>query len=102
MKWKDITSYTRSDADRKPHTWEAQINDHIRVVVLDNHRDYPGQWVFHCDAVGYDTQPLGEELVLKHAQRRALVTVRARLAAWLQDVVKASVLERREKEATNG
>lgn len=45
-KWKDITSYSRGDKERKSTTWEIKLGSY-RLIITRGHRDYPNQWVMH-------------------------------------------------------
>jgi len=49
--WKDVTSYSRGDQERKPRAFEIQIAKTFRLVVVWNHRDYPNEWIYHLNPV---------------------------------------------------
>lgn len=76
MEWKDTTSYSRSDVERKPTTFSAQCGP-MRLVVTSGHIRYPGRWVAH----GF---PLFENKELKATTREEAQAETARLAwDWL-------------------
>jgi hypothetical protein len=45
--WKDITSYSKGDIERKPRSWQLRMPGGLRLVIVWNHRDYPGEWICH-------------------------------------------------------
>lgn len=61
MEWKDTTSYSRDDKDRKPTTFSKQCGP-MRLVVTSGHIHYPGKWVAHAF-------PLFENKALKATTR---------------------------------
>jgi len=61
MGWKDITTFSRGQADRTPTTFEKRCGP-MRLVVTSGHVHYPGRWVAH----GF---PLFENKPLKAATR---------------------------------
>lgn len=48
MKWEDVTTYTKSDKDRVPKSWEIRIND-LRIVVTRHFYHDPTDWVLICE-----------------------------------------------------
>jgi hypothetical protein len=52
--WKDVSTYSRSDKERKPWAWEIRLGV-WRLVVVYNHRDYPGQYIYYIPSVIGDT-----------------------------------------------
>lgn len=58
-KWKDVTSFGRSDTDRTPRIWEL-TNNEIRIL-LHRHRDYPGDWRMSCYDLGMENYGLHAE-----------------------------------------
>ena len=75
--WKDITSYSRNDAERIPSVFEA-TDGNLRICVLNSHRDYRPAWVMHCAALCIDTLPLHAKTE-SGPKREALRTVLARI-----------------------
>lgn len=78
MEWKDTTSYSRGDTERKPTTFSAQCGP-IRLVVTNGHIYSPGVWISHA-------YPLFESRELtattrEEAQEEAIGMARAWLAA---------------------
>jgi len=47
--WKDISSYSQSDKDRKPTTFERHVGK-LRLVVT-RHIHYPNKWVIRSDGI---------------------------------------------------
>lgn len=48
MQWKDISSFSQSDKERIPDTWEARPHRDLRIVVCRGHIRHRGKWVLHC------------------------------------------------------
>lgn len=46
-KWKDISSYSRGDRDRTPHSWECKVAG-IRLVVTRHIHHDPSDWLVRC------------------------------------------------------
>lgn len=88
LQWQDITSYSRSDKERKPTIWEiaSPLKGSLRVCVVWNHRDRPGVWVFHCYALGFDAEYLPGVQNAEEAKAAALKAVQARLNDWQKAV----------------
>lgn len=55
--WKDITSYSRDDKERKPQTFEKGVGD-LRIVITCGHIYHRPNWVMHCGALNIDTRRL--------------------------------------------
>lgn len=47
MEWKDVTRYSQSCKEKKPSSWEIDI-DGMKVYITLTHIYHPGQWVMHC------------------------------------------------------
>lgn len=77
--WKDATSYSRDDKERKPTTFEARSGA-LRIVVTCGHMDYRPKWVMHCYVLGIDTLPLEKSETKEQAQAEAVEIVFKRLA----------------------
>lgn len=63
MEWKDATSYSRHDMERKPRWWTTTIGGivgGIRVSVGNDHIYYPKgkTWLMHAQSLGFDTYVL--------------------------------------------
>ena len=54
--WKDVSSYSRYDKEKKPNVWETKCAS-VSVVVIWNHVYYPGKWTCHISP-WYDTHLL--------------------------------------------
>lgn len=81
MKWTDSTSYTQG-APRIQSAWSLELpsNSHLRVVVMNAHRYYPGHWAmfvmpFHREAVEMKAKTL-EEAQLEALEFARLQVVR--------------------------
>lgn len=81
MNWKDTTSYSRTDKERKATTWETDIGT-LKICVTKGHIYYPNLWVMHCHDVRIDTMPLQKANSETEAQEMAIQIVRARVAKW--------------------
>lgn len=77
--WKDVTSYSRDDKERKPTTFEARAGA-LRIVVTCGHVRYRPKWVMHCFALAIDTYPLDKSETQEQAEADAMVIVSERLA----------------------
>jgi excinuclease UvrABC ATPase subunit len=67
LKWKDITSYSRSDADRTPRSYEA-IAGAVRVVVTRRIDLRPTDWLIEFGGGG---ATVGGNVSAKVAQQEA-------------------------------
>ena len=62
-KWTDATTYSRhySKGDRlnpvEPKAWRVKSGP-VEIWIGKDHRDYPGEWVMHCAALGINTKAL--------------------------------------------
>lgn len=57
--WKDSTSYSQSDRERKePTAWSVNAGG-VRLTVTKAHIRAPGEWVMHCPELGMDTVSTG-------------------------------------------
>lgn len=83
--WKDITSYSRDDKERKPTTFEAKSGK-LRIVVTCGHIHYRGEWIMHCDKLGIDTLHLKNCESLKEAKIRAISIVKSEVSRLAVDV----------------
>ena len=82
MKWTDVTSYSRSDKERKPTSWQLDAGP-LAVTVVFNHRDRPGEWCFHCYDLGMDTESLPGVSTEQEAKSKALTVIGLRLSRLL-------------------
>lgn len=80
MNWKDTTSYSRDNKERKPTTWTTEIGG-LRITVTSGHIYYPDKWVMHCFECGMDTVPL-DAVSAETAQRMAVERVREKVRVW--------------------
>lgn len=55
--WNDATTYSRDQKDKKQTAWELRLPS-LRIWVGNAHRNYPGEFVMHCFALGLDTHRL--------------------------------------------
>jgi len=80
--WKDITSYSRGQTERKPTMWGLS-NDKITITLMCNHRDYKGQWVISSHVLGQHAIRLKipNDATLEQAQNFALSYVKSELVA---------------------
>lgn len=60
MKWNDITSYSRSNKDRTPQTWEQQ-SGRLRVCVTRKHM-IPGTWFAVCHELNLEVDLRTDDL----------------------------------------
>ena len=79
--WEDISSYNRSDNERKPNCFELKHGG-LRLVIVSGHiayRDTDVMWVLTC-IPWFDVNPLKSKSA-DFAQREALDLVKAKIAA---------------------
>lgn len=48
LMWKDVSSYSRSDKDRRPQTWMAKADD-VSITVTRSIYCEPDEWLLMCD-----------------------------------------------------
>lgn len=80
--WKDISTYSRSDTDRTPRTWQCHAGG-LNIAVT-RHIHYPGDWLLQC-------VPWFDNYVLKSkdidaAKAEALALVRRQVEIVLNDL----------------
>lgn len=73
LKWKDMTSYSRSDTVRVPRVWEADLGV-CRIVVHRLH-GVSDVWFLSCRELRIDSVALGS-ITVEQAQHEGLVYVR--------------------------
>lgn len=78
MNWKDETSYSQGDKERKPSTWTLRHGGLV-ITVTSGHIHYRGTgiWVMHCSP-WFDTRELKSKAA-EPAQSEALELVRAKI-----------------------
>lgn len=71
--WKDATSYSQSEKERKPRAWDAKIGA-CRIYITNGHIIYRPQWIMSCYELGIDTKLLGDipENLFVNAAQEAL------------------------------
>lgn len=95
--WKDETSYSRSDKERKQNCWALYVVDKPKpdqriLTIVFGHLRFPGRFTFNCPTVGIENQILNTDsielakidaikVVLKELQRVSSVFVNAKLYA---------------------
>jgi len=57
MEWNDATNYSRDKKERKQTAWELNLPS-LKIWVGCEHRDYPGEFIMHCFALGINTKRL--------------------------------------------
>ena len=72
--WKDITSYSRTDAERIPSVFETKEGK-LSICVTNSHLDYRPGWVMHCVELRIDTRHLPHAKTADEAKKQALTVV---------------------------
>lgn len=85
MEWKDVTTYSRGDKERKPTTWEIKGGS-LKIDVTCGYIHRKGEWIMHCFAVGIDTYHLKYAETKEQAQEAALRMVRTKIQSMLEDI----------------
>jgi hypothetical protein len=81
--WKNVTSYSQGDKERKPRTWEARFGG-LRIVVT-RHMDYEkDQWVLRCHDLHLERLLASKDVKEAACQARAMV--QAHLEQLLRDL----------------
>ena len=83
--WKDTTSYSRDDKERKPRCWTLGEGP-LRVVLLNNNRFYPGEYVISCYGLNIEAHQIGlkADVDLEVAKGLAIRIVQANLRRYAQ------------------
>lgn len=101
MKWKDVSSYSKKDKERIPHTWELRIEG-LRIVVT-RHIYYPLTWLLICRELGIDginlhndnvdeAKSAAIELILSE-----LTTKRGQIEKQIEEITKLKICEESHK-----
>lgn len=81
MEWKDITSYSRDDKERKPTGFGIEEGP-LRISITCGHIYHRPNWVMHCRELGLDAHrlhaPAGIE-GLEAAKEIALTVAKTKL-----------------------
>jgi len=85
--WKDITTFSQSDKERKPTSFEAREGS-LRITITCGHVTYKPEWVMHCHQLGFDTKPLPSGLTLEQVKVAACQLVQARLDDYVLSLQK--------------
>lgn len=80
IEWKCVTRRI-SDGDIW-ETWDGEIGD-LRIIIMNNHIAYRGQWVMCCYRIGMDTVLLKSGTV-DEAKRDAIEMVKERVGKWYE------------------
>jgi hypothetical protein len=74
VQWKDVSTFSRSQTDRTPHTWEATFPlSGIRITVMRKHLHYPGRFVFSSNDLGIYTARVLEGTTKETAAQEAFL-----------------------------
>jgi hypothetical protein len=84
MGWKDSTSYSQGQKDRKP-TAHTIRTEGLTITVTKGHIYYPGVWIMHCHQVGMKEIELGTETE-EESKIEAVRLVKSKLATLLDQV----------------
>jgi len=83
--WKDVTSYSQGDKERKPTSFEVVSGD-LRIYITSGHISYRGDWVMHCKALWIDTLHMPTCKTKEDAEKRAILIVKAKLARLVESL----------------
>ena len=79
LDWKDTTSYSQGGS-REPKCWSVRLFGGMRLSVIRNHRDYPGQWIMSVTQIEMQQAlpdiPLDD---IASAQAKAIIVLRDHL-----------------------
>ena len=86
MEWKDTTSYSRSDNERIPRSW--QIKSGSLIITIHRHRDYdPDIWLVSCYELSISQHKLKNK-ELNQAKNEALLIVKNAIEILRSDINK--------------
>lgn len=88
--WKDTTSYSRDDKERKPDCFTAKSGK-LTITVTCGHIHYRGVWIMHCFKLGIDTLELKNCTSLEEAKMRAISIVKSEFSQLSSDANKFDV-----------
>lgn len=77
MKWKDISSYSQGDREKKPRTVRLDVAG-LKIVITRHIHNAPDDWVLNCEP-WFNGRKVGDG-ALEDAKETALYLVRDRLA----------------------
>lgn len=82
--WKDTSSYSRDDKERKPFTWSLTLGDRLGIAVTCGHIHFPGSWVMHCHWLAMEKIEIGpvHTMTLEQAQAEAISRVRTQIETY--------------------
>ena len=83
--WKDATSYSQGDKERKPTSFEVASGE-LRIYITCRHISYRGEWIMHCKAVGIDTLHMKTCKTQGDAEKRAIHNVRLKLERLIESL----------------
>lgn len=83
--WNDITTYSQGDKERKPAVFENKCGD-LRIVIMNSHINYRGDWVMHCRVLGIDTLHLKTCKTQADAEKRAIEIVRMKVGNLVESI----------------
>jgi len=83
--WEDITTYSRTDKERIPSTWELKLPSGLRICITNGHIHYRGTWVFHCHALGFNTIAL-KATSKEQAEKQSIEIVSNRVCKFYDDL----------------
>lgn len=83
--WKDTTTYSRGDKERKPSEWTWEKGK-LKITVLTGHMYYPNRWLLICPMAGMPQSVLKApiETPLEEIQAAAIRIVRKRLLEYIE------------------
>jgi hypothetical protein len=76
--WKNVTSYSQGEKDRRPRSLELKFPHGFRLVIVWNHLYYPGEWVCHftplfeccrLDLDEYEDVELAKQMAVQRVER---------------------------------
>jgi hypothetical protein len=78
--WKDITSYSQGQVDRKPTILQYKT-PHITLSIVWNHRNYPDEWVMNCFDIRMEQERLNLDSYdeIDYAKEKAIELVDKKL-----------------------
>jgi hypothetical protein len=84
INWKDITSYTKTEKERLPRSFQSEGLS--ATLTVHRHRDYDGeQWLLSVYSLGINNQKLKSKDTIK-AQKEAIDFLKNKLQGILAEL----------------
>lgn len=87
LNWRDITSYSQTNIERIPRTWELRLAELNYRVIVSRHIYYENTWLLTCKSIDIEHFDLETDDV-DEAKNKALGIVENRLNELLEKIMR--------------